>query len=98
MPCGHIYGKRYVLTATRTLYPCRHLSDARSCLAQWLREKKFCPHCKAKVRKSSAVIQLYAPNARVVAVEGESTSEEKDNVREQLSAITATCKDELAAA
>jgi WD40 repeat protein len=75
LPCGHIYGKRYVLTATRTFYPCRHLSDARSCLAQWLREKKFCPHCKAKVRKSSAVIQLYAPNARVVAVEGESTSE-----------------------
>jgi hypothetical protein len=33
-----------------------------------------------------------------VLFDGESTSDEKDKVREQLSAITATCKDELTAA
>ena len=37
-------------------------------------------------------------SAAGVLFEGESTSDEQDKVREQLSAITATCKDELAAA
>jgi hypothetical protein len=33
-----------------------------------------------------------------VLFDGESTSDQQEKVREQLAAITATCKDELAAA
>ena len=55
-----------------------------------------------KAAESRSAIAAECARAYISAVgvlfEGESTSDEKAKVREQLSAITATCKDELAAA